>query len=344
MIIRTVGPQEKAAFDKVAPHPLQSWAWGEFRRATGVDVTRLGTFDDSGRLVQGMQITFHPIPVLGGHAGYFPKGHQPTEDMLLALKDLGRRQNAVFIKLEPNLQFPAGQTEYFKDVEKLLQANDAVPAQALFTPYSFVMDLTPSVEQLLENCKSKTRYNIRLAQKRGVQVVEDTSEQGMEEYIKLLEETTERQNFYAHNAQYFRTMWKTLGDSGMMRIIKGVYEGKTLTAWILFFFNGVGYYPYGASSREHKEVMASNLMMWEALQLAKANGCTSFDMWGALGPNPDPKDKWYGFHRFKEGYSAPLMQSLQTHDLQINPPMYKIFTLGNSLRWAYLRARSKFGR
>lgn len=344
MIIRTVGPQEKQQFDAVATHPLQSWAWGEFRRATGVHVARTGVFSDAGKMVQGMQVTFHPIPLLGGNAGYFPKGLQPTEETLLALKDLGKNNNAVFIKLEPNLQFPAGKTEYFQDVEQLLHENDAVPAQALFTPYSFVMDLTPDVETLLANCQSKTRYNIRLAQRKGVEIVEDTTEAGMEEYITLLEETTQRQNFYAHNGAYFRTMWKTLGDSGMMHILKARYENKTLAVWVLFLFNGVGYYPYGASSRDHKDVMASNLMMWEALQFAKAHGCTSFDMWGALGPKADPQDKWYGFHRFKEGYGAPLMQSLQTHDLLVNPPLYQIFKLGNSLRWSYLRLRAKLGR
>lgn len=344
MIIRAVTEQEKPLFDAIATHPLQSWDWGRFREATGVQVARLGIYNESGKIQTGMQVTFHAIPVLGGQAGYFPKGAQPTEEMLSSLQSLGRQVGAVFIKMEPNLQFPAGEKEYFRDVEKLIESHGGVPAQALFTPYSFVLDLTPTEDELMENCKSKTRYNIRLAQKKGVEIVEDTTEAGMEEYIRLLEETTERQNFYAHNSEYFRTMWKIFGGGSMIRILKAVYEGKTLACWILFFFNGVGYYPYGASSREHREVMASNLLMWEALKLAKAEGCTSFDMWGALGPDADPKDKWFGFHKFKEGYSAPLMQSLPTHDLVINPPMYSLFKIGNSLRWSLLRLRAKLRR
>lgn len=341
MIIRAVDSTERQAFDAVATHPLQSWAWGEFRRETGVEVERLGVFDESGKLVESLSVTFHQVPLLGGKAGYFPKGGQPTEPTVIALQKLGREKKALFIKLEPNLNFPAGSTDYFKDIVGLLESKGAVPGQALFTPYTFVLDLSSSVEDIFNNCKSKTRYNIRLAKKNGVQIIEDTSEQGMEDYLKLLAETTERQGFYAHGPEYFRSMWKTLGGSGLLRILKAEYQGKILTCWIIFLFNGVGYYPYGASSREHRDVMANNLMMWEALMLAKREGCTSFDMWGALGPEPDPKHKWYGFHRFKEGYGATLVQSIGTYDLVVNPPLYQIFKLGNALRWAWLRLRAR---
>ncbi len=341
MIIRAVDSTEQKQFDAVATHPLQSWAWGEFRLASGVDIDRLGVFDESGKLMEAITATFHKVPLLGGKAGYFPKGTQPTEATLNALKKLGRENNAIFIKLEPNLNFVAGSTEYYKDVIGLIESKGGVLGQALFTPYTYILDLTPSAEDIFNNCKSKTRYNIRLSKKKGVQITEDTSEQGMEDYLKLLSETTERQGFYAHGPEYFRTMWKTIGQSGLLRILKATYEGKVITCWIIFLFNGVGYYPYGASSREHRDVMANNLMMWEALMMAKREGCTSFDMWGALGPDPDPKHKWYGFHRFKEGYGATLMQSIGTYDLVINPPLYQLFRLGNALRWAWLRFRAQ---
>lgn len=344
MIIRPVSLEEKARFNAAATHPLQSWEWGDFRQAQGQKVERLGVFTGNGDLKEAIQVTFHSIPYIGGAAGYFPKGAAPTVDTLEALKELGRRNNALFIKLEPNLAAPVAQEQPFFELEKTLEASGAVLGRPLFTRYTFTLDLTPTEEQLLENCKSKTRYNIRLAEKKGVQIVEDTSEQGLEDYLTLLKETTTRQGFYAHDDKYFRTMWQTIGQSGMIRILKAKYEDKVLSAWVLFMFNGVGYYPYGASSREHREVMANNLLMWEALKLAKREGCTSFDMWGALGPEPDPKHKWYGFHKFKEGYGAILQQTLPTYDLVVSSSMYKIFTMGDSLRWRILRLRAKLGR
>jgi lipid II:glycine glycyltransferase (peptidoglycan interpeptide bridge formation enzyme) len=344
MIIRPITLEDRARYDQVAQHPLQSWAWGEFRRATGVEVERLGVFNDQGRLEQVVQVTFHPIPILGGQAGYIPKGPAPTANFFPALEDLGQRHHALFIKHEPNVLFPADQTDVYKDLRLLLAANHCQIGQALFTPYTFVLDLTPSEEELLANCKSKTRYNIRLAEKKGVTIGEDTTEQGMADYLRLLEETTERQNFYAHNRQYFETMWQVLGQDPMFHIFTARFEGQVISAWIVFIYNGVGYYPYGASSRAHKEVMANNLLMWEVLKFAKQQGCTSFDMWGALGPDPDPHHKWYGFHRFKEGYGAILMQSLGTYDQVIVPTMYSLFTLGNKLRWQYLHWRARFVR
>ncbi|MCD8484509.1 peptidoglycan bridge formation glycyltransferase FemA/FemB family protein [Candidatus Woesebacteria bacterium] len=344
MIIRPITLEEKERFNAVAAHPLQSWEWGEFRQATGQSLERLGIFGDNGALEQALSVTFHKIPVLGGTAGYMPKGPRPTPEMLHALSEVGRRQGCVFIKLEPNVQAPVEAEQPFADLEEMLSNNSAQPGRSLFTRYTFVKDLSADEETMLAGFKSKTRYNIRLAERKGVEVVEDTTQAGLEEYIRLLEETTARQGFYAHGSDYFRTMWKVLCESGMLRILKATYEGKTLSAWILFLFNGVGYYPYGASSREHREVMANNLMMWEALKLAKREGCTSFDMWGSLGPNPDSNHKWYGFHKFKEGYDVELVQSLPTHDLVINSPIYSLFTLGDSLRWKWLRFRVAIGK
>ncbi|MBP9819450.1 peptidoglycan bridge formation glycyltransferase FemA/FemB family protein, partial [Candidatus Woesebacteria bacterium] len=101
------------------------------------------------------------------------------------------------------------------------------------------------------------------------------------------------------------------------------------------------YYPYGASRSLHRDVMASNLLMWEMIKFGKAQGCTTFDMWGSLGPEPNEKDPWFGFHRFKKGYGGDLMEFLGTYDLVVDPPLYKIFNIGENLRWKWLKFRLK---
>ena len=138
-------------------------------------------------------------------------------------------------------------------------------------------------------------------------------------------------------------MWEALGDSGMMHIFHGVYENKIIVSWIIFVFNGILYYPYGASRDEHRDVMASNLMMWEMILFGKRQGCAKFDMWGSLGPDPNPKDPWFGFHRFKKGYGGELMEYVGSFDLISDPPLYKIFRIAENLRWKYLRLRAKIG-
>jgi len=341
MIVRSLRPDEKMESDLVAQHPLQTWSWGEFRQSTGQKVERLGVFTEQGKLQAVWQVIFSKLPIGDFTVGYIPRGPQPTEDIFPALRDLGQHYNALFIKLEPNMFAPQEEAKPFPETMALFEEENMQPGKPLFTPYTFVLDLTKTEEEIFNNCKSKTRYNIRLAKRKGVEIIEDTSQQGLEDYLRLLQETTSRQKFYAHDDQYFRNLFAQFADTKTIRILKATYEGKIITAWILFFHNGVGYYPYGASSRDHRDVMANNLMMWEALMLAKREGCTKFDMWGSLGPNPDEKHKWYGFHRFKEGYSGDLMQSIGSYDLVLNFPLYSLFRIADQVRWAYLRLKAQ---
>lgn len=340
MIIRPLDFKEKQLYDSVATHPLQSWDWGEFRRKTGVDVERYGIFDGA-KLQSVMQVTFHKIPYTSFTAGYFPKGTMPTEEQLHALSDLGRRKKALYIKLEPNVAAPIDSPTAFAAIRKFLLEHKAVPGRPLFTRYTFQLDLRPTEEQLLENMKPKTRYNIHLAERKGVQIYEDTSDRGMQEYLQILKETTRRQGFYAHDEAYFKHMWEALGTSGMMHIFKAVYQDKTIVAWIVFVFNGVMYYPYGASSSELRDVMASNLMMWKVIQYGKSQGCRMFDMWGALGPNAEATSSWMGFHRFKEGYGGTLTEFVGTYDLVVMPQLYQIYRFVEEWRWKILRWKAK---
>lgn len=294
-------------------HPLQSQAWGDFRKAMGIDVTRL----------HGWRLTFHCIPYTPWTIGYFPKGPVPTKTMIDELRVLGRDKKAIFIQIEPNAQN--------KTVD--------LPSShhPLFTKYTFVLDLTKSEEELLKAMHPKTRYNLKVAQKHGVIIKEDNL--AIETYISLMKETTGRQGFYAHDETYHRTMWNIMNKAGMAHLFTATYHGQTLAAWIIFAFGNTIYYPYGASGREHREVMAPTLLLWEIARWGKANGFTSFDLWGALGTNPDPKDPWFGFHRFKQGFNPTLVEFVGSFDLVIHPMLYHIYKVADTLRWFLLKLR-----
>lgn len=340
MFIRSIRQEEKDDYNQVVDHPLQSWEWGEFKKKTGLIVERVGVFEKS-KLTSAFQVTFHSIPFLNKNVGYFPKGSMPDVTQLATLKDLARKNNAIFIKIEPNVAQKVGSLSAHKNISKFLLENDSVPGKPLFTKYTFVLDLTKSEEVLFKNLNSKTRYNVNLAYKKGVRIFENTTAEGMEQYIEILKETTKRQGFYAHSPEYFRNMWDKLGKSGKLRIFNAVYENTVLTSWIMFIFNGTIYYPYGSSRSIHRDVMANNLMMWEMIKLGKKEKCLTMDMWGSLGPEPDKKHQWYGFHKFKMGYGGDLVEFLGTYDLVIDSPMYTIFKIGDNLRWKFLKLRAK---
>lgn len=280
-------------------------------------------------------ITFHSIPHTPWTIGYFPKGPMPTAAMLTKLATLGRQKNAIFIQLEPNIisgcqLSPSGIGT--RAVSCQLQPSH----HPLFTKYTFILDLTKSEEELLKAMHPKTRYNIRVAQKHGVIIKEDNSPQAFAAYLALARQTTQRQGFYAHSETYHKTMWNNMSSTGIAHLFTATYKGSTLAAWIIFAWRDTVYYPYGTSSREHREVMALQLLLWEIARWAKQKGYKKFDLWGALGPNPDPRDPWYGFHRFKEGFHPDLVEFTGSYDLVLHPLLYRLYTIADTIRWKLL--------
>src|SRR3989344_587268 len=281
MEIKKNPEKNKETLSKASPHPLQSHEWAEFRKAWGNEVleTKYGI------------IILHKIPLTKYKVGMFIKGPVPTAKMLADLRQMAKKNNLLFIKLEPNVavEFPISKSQipnkskitnpnfkirYSKEkVINLLKENGCVHGKTLFTPTSFWIDLTPSEDELLKNFSSKTRYNIRYAQRKGVEVVEDNSNKAFEKYIELTRETVERQGFYAHSAHYHKLMWECLhirlvkqGEKPIARLLTAIYKGEIITAWIVFVWHDFLYYPYGASSDKYKNVMANNLMLWEAIR------------------------------------------------------------------------------
>lgn len=342
MIIREVLPEESQNFNQVVNHPLQSWQWGEFREKTGVKVVRIGRFDKT-KIVDGWQITFHQLPKLPYTIGYLPKSNLVDEEVLSILKALGQKNQAIFIKLEPNIGLPVGETQpAFNKIKKFLLNHNCVYGRPLFTKYTFQIDLTCNTETLLSRLKPKTRYNIGLAFRKGVKISEDNSDQAFQKYLDLtFDDTTKRQHFYAHDRKYHQNMWSILKKSGMAHLLKATWQKETLVTWIVFVFNKNLYYPYGASSSKHRQLMASNLMLWEAIRFGKKLKLDTFDLWGSLGPNPDPKDPWFGFHRFKKGYNPNLIEFVGTFDYIIDQPKYKLYKIADNLRWRWLKIRAK---
>lgn len=337
LMIREVGEKERKRFDELAAHPLQSWAWGEFREKTEVKVMRFGRYQKD-ELIETAQVTVHPIPHLPWKIGYWPKGVIPSKEMLVAVKEKLKDEKVIMVKLEPNELMENGKLI----IDNLKREFGLVNGKSLFTRWSFWLELDRTEEKLLAGMKQKTRYNTRLAEKKGVKIIEDNSQEAFEEYWKLTEETTKRQGFYAHTKKYHQLMFDSLCSAGLAHLFRAEHEGKTLATWIVFILNGVMYYPYGASTRDDRNIFASNLMMWEVIKFGKRNGCKLFDMWGSPGPDPKLSDPWSGFHRFKEGYGAKLVEFVGTYDLVIDPMLYWLYRVGEEGRWAVLKLLKKF--
>lgn len=345
MITRILYDQEASQYDSVITHPIQTWAWGEFLKTQGHTVYRLGVFDKN-KLVSAYSLNFHLIPHTKYTIGVLQRGPKIDSEMLTNIKNIGQKENAVFIKIEPDVIAKNIDADgRFKEINPLPDFDNLVISpKVAFFPHSFVVDLSLSEDQLLSNMHSKTRYNIKVANRHNVVVSEKTDDDGFSQYLDLLWLTTKRQGFYLHSKLYHQKLWKTLKDTGMLHILLATYQGKLLTAMMFFVVKDRFFYPYGASSDKNRNVMASTLTMWEAIKLGKKLACTSFDMWGSLGPDAKPSQNGYGFHRFKQGFGGQLVQFVGTHDYVLNPRLYKLYNLVDKYRWKLLRLKASFFR
>jgi lipid II:glycine glycyltransferase (peptidoglycan interpeptide bridge formation enzyme) len=306
--------EENSIWDSVVTHPLQSWAWGNFR-SKRQDVSRLGVYS-SGKLIKAFLIVWTKIKPSNLTVGYIPMGNCPTNEDLEQFKQIGRSKSGVLVRVEPN---------FCQEVE-LIAIKKLSRGRPLFKPMTFVIDLKLSEEQLLERMHPKGRYNIRVAIKHGVVFKEDNSESAFNDYIKLMfTGTAKRQGIYMHGERYHRQMWQHLRKSGIAHLWTATYDGKTIVADLIFRFHDWIYYAYGATALEHKETMAATGLLWEIMMWGKRAGADTFDLWGA--------EQGKGFSRFKEQFGGDLKKLPGTYDLNINPFLYPLFKISEEARW-----------
>ena len=343
MIIREIIEQEKDEYNQKISHIIQSYEWGRFRERTGVDLFRLGSFDEKGTLDQGFQLTLHPVPHTSFTIGYFPKSPLPTSAMLQSIEKIALEHDTIFVKIEPLIQKDSKEAimldQLTREDPRFIKSKKDV-----FAPHTFFLDLKKSEDELLAQMHQKTRYNIGLAQRKGVRIYLSDKGRDFAAFLLLQKETAKRNGFYLHPDEYYRTLWEVLQPEGIAHLLMAKYQEKTLGAWILFTFKNTLYYPYGASSSLHREFMVSNLLMWEAIRFGKKKNCTVFDMWGSLGQDADPRDPWYGFHRFKQGYGGEIVTFVGAYDFIIQPRLYQLSLLADKLRWAKLHLSAQIRR
>jgi len=322
---------DKKKFNSVATHPLQSWEWGDARRKMGIETLRLGEFSKD-QLENVFQITFHKIPYTGCKIGYLPRSVWPSKKTLEFIAEYCKKNNVIFVKIEPYLFKSEIKNQKSEIHSKFQILNSKHP---LFPQWSQIINLNKTEDELLRSMHPKTRYNIRLAQKKGVIVKEMSDEKGFEIFSELYFDTCKRQKYFGHTPRYHKVIWDAL-KKNIAHILIAFYNDIPLAAYELFYFDNALYYPYGGTSLEYRNVMAANLLMWEAIKLGKKLGALYFDMWGSLAPQYEESHPWSGFTRFKEGYGGKFVQFSGSFDLIINPIGYRIYNMVYKLRTLYL--------
>lgn len=304
-------------------HVLQSLLWEKFKNDYGTPAVRVGD----------VLYTKHKIPFSNFYFGYCARVN-PFDIDFVKLENSLKDNNCVAVHFDvPNI---TKGSEDAIEAEKILKDKCVRSQREEFAKGNFFMDLTKSEDDILANMHKKHRYNIKIAQKRGVTVRESTSDEDFELFFNLYDETTQRQKFFGRSKTYLQKVWKTFRGENSSFLLIADYGGKPLSAWMLIVYEGVLYYPYGGSTEKDKDVQSSCLLGWEAIKFGKKMGCDLFDMWGAAEDMSKKSDPYYGFSIFKEKFGSRHVNYIDSYDFVINEPVYKMFTVANNVRWKLL--------
>ena len=318
-----------------APHVLQSWEWGAVKGQTGWTAQRLLWRESpESRPHAAASLLVRRISRLPWGVAYVPKGpHLDWSDTSLAevvlagIEAQARSQRTIFVKIDPDVSpdEPAGQA-----LMALLHRRRWRPsAEQIQFRNTALLDLTPKEDVLLERMKPKGRYNIRLAERRGVRIVEG----GLDDltvFYALYAETGKRDGFLVRPFSYYEATWRAFmqpadEQSPAARLLLATVEGETVAGLILFLFGPTAWYMFGASSERQRQLMPNHLLQWEAMRLAASKGCTRYDLWGA----PDvleESDPMWGVWRFKEGLGARFAPHIGAWDFPVSGPLYWSYT------------------
>lgn len=323
-----------------APHFLQTWEWGEIKEKYGWKKDFLVWKDGQGNARAACMVLLRSMSFLRGcitfRIGYVPRGplfmnleDENRQQVLDELQDYAKKQNAVFLKIDPEVISATGMPGEVGEVisedasgfqNELKKRGWTFSDDQIQFRNTVILDLSHSEEELLTAMKQKTRYNIRLAQKKGVQVRVAEPDDFPLLYQMYLE-TSLRDGFIIREQQYYLDVWNLFSAQDMARAFIAEVEGDAVAGLFQFYTGKRAWYFYGMSTDKHKEKMPNYLLQWEAIRYAKTKGCTLYDLWGAPDDFTEADRLWNVF-RFKQGLGGKVQRSIGAWDYPARKGLY----------------------
>jgi lipid II:glycine glycyltransferase (peptidoglycan interpeptide bridge formation enzyme) len=296
---------------------LQSNEWLKFQESVGRKTFHLESENFWANIVE------HNLPITGKYF-YIPRGPVVKSGLDFNFKELvelAKKNNAGWIRIEPEteelLDIIRKNTKY--KIIKSLQ--DVQPREI------FVINIAKKEEDILAEMKPKTRYNIRLAEKKSVKIASIKNEKTIAEFLRLTQVMAKRQKIKTHKENYYRKMLEIIPD-GILKLYVAEYAGKIIATNLVVFYGDVCIYLHGASDDDYRGVMAPYLLQWQQICDAKKANCVKYDFGGIS------KVKWQGITRFKEGFSSKTQATIfpGSYDMIVNNKSYVIYRISQKLK------------
>ena len=304
-------------------HILQTAQWGQLKNHFGWKPQFISQ-DGLGAMV-----LFRKLP-LGLSVAYIPRGPIGAGDWANFwphVDALCQQQHAIFVRVEPDI-WEATPDGWIGDH---LPGFSPAP-QTIQPPRTVSIDLTPSEEEILMAMKSKTRYNIRLAERKDVIVRPSTD---VKAFYQMSLTTSERDEFGIHSLAYYQQAFDQFAPQKACSLLIAEYDGQPLAGLMAFARGGTAWYFYGASTDHERNRMPTYLLQWEAIRWAKAQGCQTYDLWG-VPDHPEPyleehflkrSEGLWGVYRFKRGFGGEIRRTIGAWDRVYRPALYHLYRL-----------------
>jgi len=313
---------------------LQSHEWGEFQKHYGYKIWHLGIFDQEKLKAVALMIKY-PLP-LGKSYLYCPKGpvieagsrkRETKGEILKSLfeqvKEIAKKEKVIFFKFEP----PVSEKE-FNDIKIDLKLK---AAKSIQPENNWLLELRGTEEEILARMKQKTRYNIRLAQKKGVKIEINNSPENINQFFTLVQGTAQRNKIRAHPKKYYYQVIESLAQFQMVKLYQAKYDHKIIAVNLILSFGDTATYLHGGSSQEYRNVMAPYLLHWQAISDAKKEGKRYYDF-GGVAPENALNHKWEGISRFKRSFGGYQLESAGAFDLVFNLGWYSVYQIAKMIK------------
>ena len=333
MHVKVLTEQEREKWDAFVasqplPQVLQSYEWGQFKSKLGWDHFVVA-IEDKGEIKAGASILSRKLPLIKKPVFYAPRGPimDFTDKATLKMLSDGicveaALRGAILFKMDPEIEESQTKaTDAFIDHGLIKKKKQVQPRSTYF------IDLTKSLDDLLKGFEEKTRYNIRLAEKKGVKVYEDSSAAGIDIFYKMYMATCKRDSFLIHPKSYYLKLKEFLVDRGMANVFIATFRDIPIASVFIFRMGNRVWYMYGASMNEYRNVMPNHALHWHIIKWAKEKGYKLYDLWG-IPSNPGEKHPLYGVYRFKKGFNGELKTWIGVYDLPFDWLMYNLFDKG----------------
>ena len=327
-------------------HFLQSPEWAKLKSEWKNEVVL--SEDKDGNIKGAMSILIRKVPYINSSIMYSPRGpvcdihdKETFQELVDGAKELAKKYNAFIFRVDPDI--PDNDEEFkkiaqevgFKLKEDVKDFNEVIQPRYVFRLN--VKDKTE--EELLKSFHEKTRYNIRLAGRKGV-TIRDGNREDLKDFYKIMQETGNRDNFLIRPLEYFEKMYDCMGKD-YLRVIMADYNGKPISGAIAIYYGNKVWYLYGASSNENRNVMPNYLVQWEMIKWALEKKCDVYDFRGVSG-HVDEHHPQYGIYKFKKGFNGDFVEFVGELYMVFKPLTNFTFnTLGEAYRNLQIKKAKK---